>query len=65
MDPSTPKANFRQYDPHQSRLLPPSLDDWLPEDHLARFISEFVDTQIDFTLFSLMSKSAGGASVPL
>jgi transposase len=52
MDPSTPKANFRRYDPHQNLLLPPSLDDWLPEDHLARFISEFVDTQIDLTLFS-------------
>lgn len=24
-------------------LLPPSLDEWLPEDHLARFISEIVE----------------------
>ncbi|MGC0313418.1 hypothetical protein [Kitasatospora acidiphila] len=25
---------FRAFDPHQVLLLPPSLDDWLPEDHL-------------------------------
>lgn len=24
-------------------LLPPSLDDWLPEDHLARFVNDVVD----------------------
>ena len=31
---------FRHYDPTQSFLLPPSLDDWLPEDHTARFIAD-------------------------
>jgi len=31
---------FREYQPEQSLLLPPSLEDWLPEGHLARFISE-------------------------
>ena len=31
---------FRDYDPTQSFLLPPSLDDWLPEDHAARFIAD-------------------------
>ena len=36
--------NFRSYNPSQPYLLPPSLDDWLPENHLARFISETVDT---------------------
>jgi transposase len=25
-------------------LLPPSLQDWVPEDHLARFVSDLVDT---------------------
>ena len=24
-------------------LLPPSLDDWLPENHLARFVGEIAD----------------------
>lgn len=34
---------FRFYDPAQSLLLPPSLDDWLPEDHLARYVGEVVE----------------------
>ncbi|MDA8265975.1 MAG: IS1182 family transposase [Actinomycetota bacterium] len=40
---------FRHYDPTQSFLLPPSLDDWLPEDHTARFIAEVVDNQLDLS----------------
>jgi hypothetical protein len=35
---------FRAYDPASGVLLPPSLDDWLPEDHLAWFVSEQVLT---------------------
>jgi len=35
---------FRPYEPDQLRLMPPSLADWVPEDHLARFVSEVVDT---------------------
>ena len=34
---------FRSYDPDQVFLMPPSLNDWLPEDHPARFVSELVD----------------------
>jgi len=34
---------YRPYHPNQPYLLPPSLDDWLPEDHLARFINEVVN----------------------
>jgi hypothetical protein len=30
---------FRRYDPDQSFLMPPSLDDWLPQDHTARWAS--------------------------
>jgi transposase len=34
---------FRTCDLHQVFLLPPSLNDWLPEDHLARFIGDLMD----------------------
>jgi transposase len=34
---------FRPYDPQQLLLLPPAIQDWLPESHLARFVSEVVD----------------------
>ena len=39
-------ATFRRYDPDQQLLLPPSLREWLPPDHLVQFISETVD-QLD------------------
>src|SRR6266446_3734987 len=35
---------FRPYEPDQMLLMPPSLQDWMPEDHLARFVSDLVDT---------------------
>ena len=34
---------FRPYMPDQMLLLPPSIEKWLPEHHLARFVSEVVD----------------------
>lgn len=34
---------FRPYQPDQLLLLPPSLQEWLPEGHLARFVSDVVD----------------------
>src|SRR5712692_6087648 len=34
---------YRRYVPEQDLLLPPSLRDWLPEDHLAYFVSDLVD----------------------
>jgi N-acetylmuramoyl-L-alanine amidase/transposase len=34
---------YRCYLPDQNLLLPPSLSDWLPEDHLAYFVSDVVD----------------------
>jgi len=37
---------YRPYLPEQDLLLPPSLRDWLPEDHLAFFVSDLVD-QLD------------------
>lgn len=35
---------FRPYEPNQLLLLPPSLQDWVPEGHLARFVSDLIDT---------------------
>jgi transposase len=40
---------FRAFDPGQGLLLPPSLDDWLPAEHLARFIAELVDERLDLS----------------
>ena len=37
---------FKAYDTHQSYLLPPSPQEWLPADHLAYFIDNVVD-QLD------------------
>ena len=36
-------TTFRRYVPEQSLLLPPSPRDWLPEGHLAYFLSDTVD----------------------
>ena len=37
---------YRPYLPDQDFLLPPSLSQWLPEEHLAYFVSDLVD-QLD------------------
>jgi transposase len=36
-------SRFQQVDRLTGYLLPPSVDEWLPEDDLARFIVEVVD----------------------
>lgn len=41
---------FEPYDPDQSLMFPPSLRDWLPEGHLAHFITDTVD-QLDLSVF--------------
>jgi len=47
--PAGASRTFRHYDQHQSFLLPSSLDDWLPTEHTARFISEAVDEMLDLS----------------
>ena len=37
-------SHFRQYDRATGFLLPPSVNDWLPERHLARFVVEVINT---------------------
>ena len=42
------EKTYRAYLPEQDLLLPPSLRDWLPEDHLAYFVSDVVE-QLDLS----------------
>src|SRR5437667_10762409 len=39
---------YRSYLPEQELLLPPSLREWLPENHLVYFVSEVID-QLDLS----------------
>jgi transposase len=39
---------YRPHIPEQDLLLPPSLREWLPEDHLAFFVSDLID-QLDLS----------------
>jgi len=52
---------FRDADRGTSYLLPPSLDEWLPEDHLARFVVEIVD---GLDTGELERSYGGGGSAP-
>ncbi len=54
-------SNFRNFDPGTAFLLPPSVDDWLPEKHLARFIMEAVDA-LDLSAMSNSYRGSGSAS---
>ena len=42
-------------------LLPPSLDDWLPKDHLARFVADIVD-RLDLSALIGRYRGAGSAA---
>src|SRR3989338_6954006 len=53
--------NFRTYDPDQLFLLSPSLDEWLPEKHLARFIDESVEL-MDMTDFYKRYRADGAGN---
>jgi transposase len=50
-------ASYLPYDPQQMFLLPPALQEWLPEGHLAHFIGDTVDT-LDLRAFH--ARYAGG-----
>ncbi|WP_448074129.1 IS1182 family transposase [Georgenia yuyongxinii] len=42
---------FKAFEPDAVMLVPPSLDEWLPQDHLARFIGELVSDELDLSRF--------------
>lgn len=52
---------FIPYSREQQYLLPPSMDDWLPENHLARFIVEVVE-QLDLSQITRRFSGCGSAA---
>ena len=54
-------ANFRMIDRESGFLLPPSVDEWLPERHLARFVVEVIDG-LDLRAMSGDYRGSGSAS---
>ena len=54
-------SNFRQIDRDTGFLLPPSVDEWLPEKHLARFVVEVIDG-LDLRPMSGRYRGTGSAS---
>lgn len=53
--------NFRPINRDTDFLLPPSVDEWLPERHLARFVVEVVD-QLDLSAMVKAYRGSGSAS---
>ena len=56
-------TTFRPYTPDQDLLLPVSLHEWLPEDHLAYFISEVVE-ELDLSAFYAPYEGDGRRKMP-
>src|SRR6202795_1686917 len=54
-------ANFRPTDRLTSFLLPPSIDEWLAQRHLARFVVEVIEG-LDLTAMSKSYRGTGSAS---
>lgn len=54
-------SNFRQVDRETGFLLPPSVDEWLPERHLARFVVEVIE-QLDLSALVKAYRGSGSAS---
>jgi transposase len=53
-------SNFRELDRATRFLLPPSLDEWLPEQHLARFVVEVIDG-LDLSAMVTSYRGSGSA----
>ena len=56
-------ANYLPYDPQQLMLLPEALHEWLPEGHLAYFISDTVDG-LDLSAFHARYDKGGPRNQP-
>jgi transposase len=53
-------SNFRAVDRQTGFLLPPSVDEWLPEKHLARYVVEVID-QMDLSAMVKAYRGSGSA----
>ena len=56
-------TSYLPYAPGQSLLLPPALEDWLPDGHLAYFISDTVDA-LDLSAFHARYAKGGPRNQP-
>jgi transposase/IS5 family transposase len=56
-------TSYLPYDPQQQFLLPHALQDWLPEGHLAYFISDTVDS-LDLSAFHARYAGGGARNQP-
>jgi transposase len=54
-------SNFRPIDRETGFLLPPSVDEWLPKTHLARFVVEGIDG-LDRSAMTKSYRGSGSAS---
>ncbi|MGP9838284.1 IS1182 family transposase [Arthrobacter sp. 179] len=54
------RKRFKAFEPNAVMLVPPSLDEWLPANHLARFIAELVDHELDLDRFYDSYRNAKG-----
>src|SRR3954449_12481504 len=54
-------SNFRPIDRETGFLLPPSVDEWLPKTHLARFVVEVIDG-LDLSAMTKSYRGSGSAS---
>jgi len=55
----TSKAPFKEYNQQQIQLLPPSLEELIPKDHLVRIVNQVVD-QLDIS--SIVNQYEGGGA---
>ena len=55
-------SRFVQVDRETAYLLPPSVQEWLPEDHLARYVVDVVEA---LDLSELTRQYGAGAATPI
>ena len=56
-------TSYQSYAPDQDLLLPPSLQDWLPQDHLAHYISDTIDA-LELSAFFKRYEGGGARNQP-